>query len=177
VFTDEDLNSIPATEERPVGSKLTGFEIHEEEVLKHLVALNPYRSCGPDGFHSRLLKELATVLLGHFFSSEKTLNEGTLPADWKEAQVTPFSKKSERNYLPDVESSVCSMYADGTKIFNTVIDASNKVRSLDDLDRLVNWADMRRQLRFDADKCKVLHLGMNNEQQDYSMEDMVATRG
>jgi len=33
VFTDEDLNSIPDIEERPVGLKLTGFEIHEEEVL------------------------------------------------------------------------------------------------------------------------------------------------
>ena len=38
VFTEEDLNSIPATEERPVGSKLTSFEIQEEDVLKRLVA-------------------------------------------------------------------------------------------------------------------------------------------
>ena len=76
VFTDENLNSIPDIEERPVGSKLTGFEIHEEEVLKRLVALNPNKSCGPDGFHPRLLKELATVLAGPltvFF--QKTLNE------------------------------------------------------------------------------------------------------
>ena len=36
------------------------------------------------------------------------------------------------------------------------------------MDSLVNWAD-EWQLRFNADKCKVLHLGKNNEQQDYSM--------
>jgi hypothetical protein len=44
VFTDEDLNSIPDIEERPTGSKLTGFEVHEEEILKHLEALNPNKS-------------------------------------------------------------------------------------------------------------------------------------
>jgi hypothetical protein len=38
VFTDEDSNSIPAIEERPTGWKLTGFEIHGEEVLKRLEA-------------------------------------------------------------------------------------------------------------------------------------------
>ena len=61
VFTEEDLNSIPAIEERPVGSKLTSFEI-QEEVLKRVIALNPNKSCGPDGFHPRLLKDLATIL-------------------------------------------------------------------------------------------------------------------
>jgi hypothetical protein len=60
------------------------------------------------------------------------------------------------------------MYADDTKIYNTVKDASNKAQLQDDLDSLVNWADTG-QLRFKADKCKVLHLGKNHEQQDYSM--------
>ena len=53
VFTDEDLNSIPAIEERPVGSKLGSFEIHDEKVLKRLVSLNPNKSSGSDGFHPR----------------------------------------------------------------------------------------------------------------------------
>jgi hypothetical protein len=43
VFT-EDLNSIPAIEERPVGSKLTSFEIQEEKVLKRLIAVKPNKS-------------------------------------------------------------------------------------------------------------------------------------
>jgi hypothetical protein len=64
VFTDEDLYSIPAIEERPVGLKLTSFEMHEEEVLKHLVSLNPNKSSGSDGFHSRLLNKLATIPAG-----------------------------------------------------------------------------------------------------------------
>jgi hypothetical protein len=64
--------------------------------------------------------------------------------------------------------SVCSMYADNTNVYNTVKDASNKAQWQDDLDSLVNWAHAW-QLRFNADKCKVLHLGQNSEQQDYSM--------
>jgi hypothetical protein len=42
------------------------------------------------------------------------------------------------------------------------------VQLQDDLDSLVYWADTW-QLRYNADKCKVLQLEKNNEQQDYSM--------
>ena len=38
-----------------------------------------------------------------------------------------------------------------------------------DFDMLVEWADCW-QLRFNADKCKVLHLGQNNPEQTYSMK-------
>jgi hypothetical protein len=37
-----------------------------------------------------------------------------------------------------------------------------------DLDRLVDWADTW-QMRFNADKCNVLHLGKNNKKQNYDM--------
>jgi hypothetical protein len=72
------------------------------------------------------------------------------------------------NDLLEAVSSVCFMYADDTKVYNSVKDASNKAQLQDDFDSLVNWADTW-QLRFNADKCKVLHLGKINEQQDYSM--------
>jgi hypothetical protein len=92
VFTEEDLNSIPAIEERPVGSS-TSIEIQEEEVLKRLIAVSPNKSCGPAGFHPRLLNELSTVLAGPLTSFfRKNLNEAILPADWKEAQVIPLFK-------------------------------------------------------------------------------------
>jgi hypothetical protein len=51
---------------------------------------------------------------------------------------------------------------------NKVKDAANKVQLQDDLESLVNWADTW-QLRFNADKRKVLHVERNNEQQDYNM--------
>jgi hypothetical protein len=57
------------------------------------------------------------------------------------------------------------MYAGDIKVDSTVKDASNKAQLQVDLDSLVNWA----YTRFNADNCKVLHLGKNNEQQDYIM--------
>jgi hypothetical protein len=315
VFTDEDLSSFPDCEERTVDSKLLNIDISEEVVLKRLIALNPNKSCGPDGFHPRLLRELASELAGPltvFF--QKTLSEGVLPPDWKEAQVKPLFKKGDKsspgnyrpvsltsvvcklmesivrdrvidhltvnnllsecqhgfiagrscttnllstlddwtrildegepvdavyldfakafdsvphermlrkvqalgiggnvlqwirdflvgrrqrvsvngtvsdwaavrsgvpqgsvlgpvlfvafiNDLPDVVSSLCSMYADDTKVYGA---AENVSKLQDDLDRLVDWADTW-QLRFNADKCNVLHLGKNNKQQSYDM--------
>jgi hypothetical protein len=68
------------------------------------------------------------------------------------------------NDLPEV----CSVYADNTKIYNTVKDALNKVQLQDDLDSLVKWADTWQQ-HFNVDKCKLLHLENNNKQQDYSI--------
>ena len=37
-----------------------------------------------------------------------------------------------------------------------------------DIDILVDWAD-KWQLRFNADKCKVIHIGRNNPKQDNTM--------
>ena len=51
------------------------------------------------------------------------------------------------------------MYADDTKIFRDVnndIDSSNALQR--DLCQLVKW-EQKWQLRFNADKCKVMHLG------------------
>jgi hypothetical protein len=72
------------------------------------------------------------------------------------------------NDLLEAVSIVCSMYADDTKVYNTVRNTSQKVQLQGDLDSLVDCSD-KWQLRYNADKCKVIRLGKNNEQQDYSM--------
>jgi hypothetical protein len=36
--------------------------ITTEKIEKHLLGLNPNKSAGPDGIHSRLLKETATEI-------------------------------------------------------------------------------------------------------------------
>ena len=52
VFTDEDLKSIPSSEKRDIGSKLSERFISRDDVSKRLAALNPDKSLSPDGFHS-----------------------------------------------------------------------------------------------------------------------------
>ena len=60
------------------------------------------------------------------------------------------------------------MYADDTKVSSTVEIESNIQDLQKDIDRLVDWAD-KWQLRFNSDKCKVIHLGRNNPSHEYTM--------
>ena len=64
------------------------------------------------------------------------------------------------NDLPDIVNSLCQMYADDVKVVAEV-EKESVAKLQQDLDMLVEWADLW-QLRFNADKCKVLHLGQNN---------------
>jgi hypothetical protein len=72
------------------------------------------------------------------------------------------------NDLPDVVNSLCSMYADDTKIYGTAETEDDSVIIQKDLDNLVDWAD-KWQLRFNADKCHTLQLGNKNKKYEYSM--------
>ena len=61
---------------------------------KWLAALYPNKSPGPDRFHPRILKELAQELVQSLaVIFQKSLHEGVLPVDWKEAQVISLFKK------------------------------------------------------------------------------------
>ena len=72
------------------------------------------------------------------------------------------------NDLLSTVSSLCAMYADDTKVHGPVNNSEDRDKLQKDLDALVDWADSC-QLRFNADKCKVLHIGKNNEQHCYKM--------
>ena len=62
------------------------------------------------------------------------------------------------NDMPDVVKSCVYMYADDSKIFRRV-DFMYEAESLQkDLDSLQDW-ESKWQLRFNVDKCKVMHLG------------------
>ena len=65
--------------------------------------------------------------------------------------------------------SNCEMYADDTKVYDTVNTQSKRVELQQDLDNLVEWAEIW-QLRFNAEKCQVLHLGRTNPRYTYSMK-------
>ena len=70
--------------------------------------------------------------------------------------------------LPEILESWCTMYADDTKVSSTVQTESERQTMQADIDKLVDWAD-KWQLRFNADKCKVIHIGRSNPKQDYTM--------
>lgn len=74
------------------------------------------------------------------------------------------------NDLPDVVTSMIYMYADDTKLIRRIDqDGDNKLLQMD-LDSVVNWAETW-QMRFNASKCKVMHVKPNVISRTYIMKD------
>ena len=74
------------------------------------------------------------------------------------------------NDLPDAVNSLCSMYADDTKVYRKINNLQDRNMLQEDIDKLVDWAD-KWQLRFNAGKCNVLQLGKNNHNFEYDMRN------
>ncbi|KAJ7406231.1 RNA-directed DNA polymerase from mobile element jockey [Willisornis vidua] len=84
--------------------------ISSQSTLKLLLRLDPYKSMGPDGIHSRIFKELADVItkpLSVIF--EQSWESRQVPADWKLVNTVPIFKKGKEdhgNYRPVSLTSV-----------------------------------------------------------------------
>lgn len=115
VFTNENLTQMPTIPNYHTNSQLCNITFTVEEVLGHLNNLNINKSCGPDELHPRVLKELASVIaepLSNIFNS--SMNSGTLPSDWKLANISPVFKKGNKcevkNYRPiSLTSIICKI--------------------------------------------------------------------
>lgn len=75
------------------------------------------------------------------------------------------------NDMPNVQDQ-CSLkiFADDTKAFSAVESMDDRHKLQDCIDKLVEWSDQW-LLKFNSDKCKVMHLGKNNPYYDYYMLD------
>ena len=111
VFTREDVTSVPTPDGTPFPDMPT-ISISIKGVEALLKKINPQKAAGPDGIPAKILKECAEELapiLTILFT--KTLEEGTLPEDWKEANITAVFKKGDRNiaanYRPVSLTSIC----------------------------------------------------------------------
>ena len=83
------------------------FDINFDHIkIRHLLsAINSNKACGPDGIHGKILKHCAVSLafpLSMLF--KLSYNSGSLPRDWKVANVVPVYKKGSKdnieNYRP-----------------------------------------------------------------------------
>ena len=89
------------------------ISIAAEGVRSQLQKLNPYKATGPDNISPRVLKELADVLarpLAALF--ESSLNQATVPEEWKKARVTPLYKKGDKS-LPSNQPHMCYLQSHG----------------------------------------------------------------
>ena len=72
------------------------------------------------------------------------------------------------NDMPDKIDSFLYMFADDTKVFAQVNSDEEANQLQKDLDKLYEWSN-KWQIKFNASKCKVLHLGKANSKHEYSM--------
>ena len=134
-FTREDTSNIPQPRGEPC-STMPESIVTEDGVAKLLRKINPNKACGPDRIPAKILKELAeeiSLLLTAIF--QKSLDSGTVPHDWRSANVSAIFKKGDRfkasNYRPVSLTSQCC------KIQEHII-TSNILRHLEEHDILTD---------------------------------------
>ena len=114
VFVREPDGEIPVLERR-TAVMMPEITITREDVVDEIKSINKDKSCGPDEIDIKMLQELIdcvadpiTMLL------KKSVDQGVLPNDWREAIVTPVFKKGAKsnaeNYRPiSLTSVVCKV--------------------------------------------------------------------
>jgi len=114
VFTQEPEGDLPYFEEK-TNKIMEDFHITTDMVKKGIQSLDPTKAFGPDEIHPKILKELVGYVSEPLaIVMNKTLENGSLPDDWKMAHVTPIYKKGARNiaanYRPvSLTSIICKL--------------------------------------------------------------------
>ena len=104
IFTTEDFSSLPVPLIKFEGSKsehLGQLFVTPEMIAKKIKMMKDNKSPGVDGIPPKLLKEIIEQIstpLAIFFNL--SLEEGIVPSEWKEANITPLFKKGSR-YTPE----------------------------------------------------------------------------
>ena len=96
VFNKEDLNHIPKADKMSEQS-MPDIEINETMVAKKLEGINTSKSPGADSIHPKVIYETRfEIALPLNIIFRKSLDEGKLPAQWKNANITAIHKKGSR---------------------------------------------------------------------------------
>ena len=99
VFTKEDDNNVPNIGVKENVDCLDQCKITISDVRRKLQKLNISKSPGPDGIHPRVLKEMSEVLAQPLqILFQNSFNTGTLPEEWKNANITALYKKGDKKY-------------------------------------------------------------------------------
>ena len=98
VFTTEDPSKpLPDLGPSPHPT-VADITVQQNGVNKLLQHLNPHKATGPDEVSARLLKETAQqVAPALTLLFQASLDQGTVPEEWKAANITPLFKKGDRS--------------------------------------------------------------------------------
>ena len=109
VFMTEDIGSLPILITKFEGDKLDHLGqlfVTPEMTARKIKKMKDNKSSEVDGIPPKLLKKLVgqiSIPLAKMFNL--SLQEGIVPSEWKEANITPLLKKGSTNksdnYIPD----------------------------------------------------------------------------
>ena len=71
-------------------------------------------------------------------------------------------------------TTIMNKFADDTKLGNVIHDQNDVINLQECLDDLVEWAEVW-GMKFNVDKCKVMHVGRNNPRAQYTMNNIPLT--
>ena len=110
-FTRESDTEIPSKGTSP-STPIGEITVDPKRVLKLLNKLNIHKTSGSDGLSARVLKECSSEIspmLALIYN--ESLAQGTVPDDWRQANVAPVFKKGEKcnaaNYRPMSLTRIC----------------------------------------------------------------------
>lgn len=131
VFTQEDTSYFPEINHSVDNLIiLENINISLNVITKNLKSLNISKAPGPDGINSRILRETAVQIAPALkILFDKSMFEGKLPYQWKEAHVIALFKKGSRrspnNYRPVSLTAICCKLLEKL-IRNNVVDNLEK---------------------------------------------------
>ena len=101
IFTTEDISSLPVIFIKFEGNKsehLGLLFVTSEMIAKKIKKMKDNKSTGVDGILPKLLKEIVEQIstpLAKLFNLSR--EEGIVPSEWKEPNITPPFKNGSRN--------------------------------------------------------------------------------
>ena len=72
--------------------RMEDFQVNIQEINNILKTLDGRRAMGPDGVSGWILKECRDELKDKLHSTYSSINHGTVPQDWKRADIVPLFK-------------------------------------------------------------------------------------
>ena len=74
------------------------------------------------------------------------------------------------NDLPNCAKSLIKIFADDTKNYSPITSIEDRDQLQSSINQLVKWSELW-LVRFNSDKCKIMHLGKNNPHYDYTIKE------
>ena len=74
------------------------------------------------------------------------------------------------NDLPDVTNCLLKIFADDTKVYIPIESDDDRLKLQKSIDELVKWSE-RWMIKFNSEKCKILHLGKDNPKHKYYIKE------